>query len=738
MLKGPVFDRWLYGDGDVRLYADSDILVAPARAEHAAEAMLALGFHAQTASEYGALSHAQFWARGEELVDLHTSLLGATVEREAVWAALSRDTESFALAGVTVEGTGPTASALVAALHVTAHGAPDQKAREDLARAIERTDGETWRAARRLAIEIGSEESFAAGLRTLPAGTALAEQLDLPVPVSVEVILRAQGFPAGTGVLERLRSATWRMRVKLLAQAVVPDPEYIREWSAKRGRERRARCRRVHPPPLRRRADGRTCSARTRRCAQELDVIRAVAICAALGAAFAWPSSNGDLSNTRVASTSIVAANVATLKLVWTARIDGVGGAGLTYASTPIVSGGAVYTQDLASTVTAYRARDGRMIWRHAFPGEPDVGPNGVTLEAGRLYGATNDYAFALSARTGALLWRSASLVRNEHEGIDMAPAVSRGVLYVSTVPGNVSSYYTGGSMGRLFALDASNGKIRWRFDTVPSTLWGDPAKNAGGGLWYAPAIAKDGSLYADVANPAPFPDASSRPGPNPHTDSLVKLDARTGKLVWARQMLPHDVYDWDLEAPPVVTRNLVLSAGKMGFVYATDAKTGKLVWKRAVGIHNGHDHDAVAALGVVVYPGVYGGVISPLAVAGGTAYVPVVDIGQRWKPVQTEWSTAAGEMTAIDVASGRVRWTTKLGSPVFGSATVANDLVFTTTYDGRLLALARATGRVAWTYRLPTGTIAPVAIAGDLLVTAATVPGHGGPELMAFRLPPR
>jgi mono/diheme cytochrome c family protein len=71
------------------------------------------------------------------------------------------------------------------------------------------------------------------------------------------------------------------------------------------------------------------------------------------------------------------------------------------------------------------------------------------------------------------------------------------------------------------------------------------------------------------------------------------------------------------------------------------------------------------------------------------------------------------------------------------GDATVVNDLVFTTTFDGHVIALDRKTGRIVWNEKLPAFTNAPVAISGDTLVTAASYPGGEGQttEVVAFKL---
>jgi outer membrane protein assembly factor BamB len=196
--------------------------------------------------------------------------------------------------------------------------------------------------------------------------------------------------------------------------------------------------------------------------------------------------------------------------------------------------------------------------------------------------------------------------------------------------------------------------------------------------------------------------------------------------------------------------RNLVLDAGKMGYVYALDASTGKLVWKTRVGVHNGHDHDGELALRhrlklrfpLTVEPGIVGGVETNMAVADGVVYVPVANLASEWKTAATglgaaNFGSGRGELVALDLATGRVLWDRKLPQMADGAATVANDLVFTTTFDGRLIALARKDGSIVWNRKLPAFTNAPVAIAGDTLVTAASFPGGKGQttEVIAFRL---
>ena len=473
-----------------------------------------------------------------------------------------------------------------------------------------------------------------------------------------------------------------------------------------------------------------------------------------------WPAPNQDLGNRRVAPSKIDTGNVAQLGVAWTIPIKG-GGTFGNYASTPIVADGVVYTQDLTSNVKAIDLATGQVKWSMDY-NAPDVGPNGVAIGYDKIYGATSDFAFALDKDTGKEVWRSAKLTRNANEGIDMAPGVFDGTVYVSTVPGNAKSFYKGNGAGVLWALDADTGKAKWKFWTVPENLWSTAHTdiNSGGGLWHPPAFDNNGDVYIDVANPAPwpgtnkFPWGSSRPGPNPHTNTLLKLNREDGKIIWERQVLPHDVFDWDLQLPPILakdgSRDIVLAAGKQGYVYAIDAANGTIVWKKPVGTHNGHDqdnepalqgqYDSMPKLPITVLPGILGGVETQMAFADGVVYAPIVNIPVLFKTQEEpslEIAKGTGEMVALNVGDGSLKWKRDLAQPAYGAATISNDLVFTTTFEGKLIALDRDTGSVVWEKQMPAGTNATVAIVGDTLITAASFPQGKGqqPVIIAYRL---
>jgi len=461
-----------------------------------------------------------------------------------------------------------------------------------------------------------------------------------------------------------------------------------------------------------------------------------------------------DTANTRLAKGQITRQNASQLEVAWTlpATAQSTYGA---YAATPVVAGGVAYMQDLESNVQAISLESGDVLWTKEYE-EADQGPNGVVVAAGSVFGATPTKAFALDQETGEELW-SVPLAGGSRESIDMAPGYHDGLVYVSTAPTNASSEYPQGARGVLWALDAKTGKKAWHFDTVPADLWGDSAVNSGGGLWYPPSFDEQGFMYFGTGNPAPYPGTSShpwgssRPGPNPYTDSLVKLDAKSGEMQWHYQQTPHDVYDWDFQDPPILAsaggRRLAIGAGKSGIVTALDAKTGKPVWSRPVGRHNGHDDDGLLAMrgqsskisGGAVYPGTLGGVIAPMAANRTTVFVPVVN-----HPLTVssgaeigESGEMGGELVALDLASGKVEWQRPLPSAAFGAPVAINDMVFVASFDGTVHGIDAGTGGEVWQASLPAGSNTGVTASGDTLLVPAGIPTVEGqkPELVAFRV---
>ena len=470
-----------------------------------------------------------------------------------------------------------------------------------------------------------------------------------------------------------------------------------------------------------------------------------------------WPSHNDGLSNTRWnAHSRIDARTVSGLEKRWTFRLPYSGAYGA-FTSNPIVAGGVVYLEDPDSEVFALGAATGKLVWAHAYHSiTPSGGPNGVALGYGLLYGETADSVFALSPRTGKQVWVR-KLTSNAREGIDMAPQLYDGRLLVSTIPGSSTSFYNGGAYGVVYSLDAHTGKELWSFSTVKggSKLWGNPKLNGGGGLWYPPAVDSHGRVFIGTGNPGPYPltpgdpNARSRPGPNLYTDSLVALDGTTGKLLWYRQVTKHDLRDHDFQDSPILVTvdvhgrptEAVIGAGKSGFVIAFRAADGKRLWTLPIGKHNRYQSGPLPARPVLYCPGSLGGVLTPMAEARHVLFVPWIDLCFKGSATGLVGAGShSSGLAAVDASTGAVRWRHTFEAIDSGAATVADDVVFTSTTDGSIYAFSTKTGAVLWRTKAPSGINSFPAVTRTMLIvgtgarTSAKASTHG--EIVAYSLP--
>jgi alcohol dehydrogenase (cytochrome c) len=458
---------------------------------------------------------------------------------------------------------------------------------------------------------------------------------------------------------------------------------------------------------------------------------------------------NVDLANTRNVPSSIDGATVSDLKQVWTRAMD-VQASGLHYIGSPVVDQGVVYLQDPGLDVEAIDLATGKVLWEKEY----DLAGNGgfgVTVGDGKVFGATLTSAFALDAKTGKEEW-SVELTRRPSEAINMTPGYNDGLVYFATSP----VYAEGGEVGVLWALDPSSGEKVWHFDNVPRSLWGKPEINYGGGIYYPPAFDGKGSMYVGISHAGPIPGTeqhpwgTSRPGPNLYSNSIVKLDQKTGEVEWYYQLHPHGLCNGYLVSPVLAEadgRKVVMSVGVLGVLAAVDQESGKLLWRRPVGIHNGHDNDGLLAMKgeldglktpMVVYPGTYGGVAAPLSVHGSTVFVPVVNGGTRLTSQTNaeELGTPTGELVAVDIGTGAIKWKKKFPASAFGPTTVTNDLVFATTFDGGVFAFRAEDGKELWKKNLPVVVEGGMAIAGDTMLVRSGSAATETPELVAYRLP--
>ncbi len=172
-------------------------------------------------------------------------------------------------------------------------------------------------------------------------------------------------------------------------------------------------------------------------------------------------------------------------------------------------------------------------------------------------------------------------------------PTVFRNVLIV----GANTAEMPVGPAGDTRAFDARTGKKLWEFHTVPrpgevghETWLNDGWKGRSGTnvwIWYMTVDEKTGTLYMPVGGPSPNYDGTGRPGANLFGNSLVAVDAQTGKLKWYFQTIHHDLWDSDLPAPPTLvdikvggkTVPALAETGKTALMYILDRNTGKPVF---------------------------------------------------------------------------------------------------------------------------------------------------------------
>ena len=470
-----------------------------------------------------------------------------------------------------------------------------------------------------------------------------------------------------------------------------------------------------------------------------------------------WPSHNLNLANTRAMLQSrIDAHDVRQLKQRWTFRLPYTGEYGA-FTSNPIVAGGVVYLEDPDSDVFALSLATGKQIWSHDFhSATPSGGPNGVALGYGLLFGETADSVFALSPRTGKQVWIR-KLTSNANEGIDMAPQLYDGRLLISTIPGERDSLLPRRRLrrpvlarrphrlrtlerldreGRLEALGRPEAELRRRA-LVPA------------GRRLARALLHGRGQPGSLSAHAERPECAQPAGAEPLHRLARRPERRPGKLLWYRQITPHDIRDHDFQDSPILVdikvhgrpTEAVIGAGKSGFVVAFRASDGTRLWTLPIGKHNRYQSGPLPARPVLYCPGSLGGVLTPMAEARGLLDVPWIDV--CFKGSATGIVGAGKEssgIAAVDTATGAIRWKHIFRAIDSGAATVAGDVVFTSTTDGTIYALSTRTGSVLWHTKAPSGINSFPAVTKTMLIvgtgarTSAKIPPHG--EIVAYALP--
>lgn len=454
-----------------------------------------------------------------------------------------------------------------------------------------------------------------------------------------------------------------------------------------------------------------------------------------------WTAPNGDPANNRQSRRSAIdSTTIGDLEEVWRYDVPGTPIFG-NLTTNPVVADGTAYIGALDGSTHAIDLEDGSRRW--AVERTVSIfGPSGAAVGWGKVFGiASASTVAAHDAETGEIVW-TRNLGVHAGNQIDMAPSLVGGCVLIAT------QGLSAGSRGTLFALDQRDGRIVWKFETVPDDFWGNPTVNHGGGAWYSPAVDPDtGRSWWGTSNPWPAPGApgwpagSSRPGDNLYTNSALALGAGGG-LDWYHQVFKHDIWDRDMVLTMLVDLpggdRVVVHTGKGGRVLAYDSETGAVRWDVAVGMHQNDDVTTFEGP-LTVMPGVLGGVETPPAAADGKVYVVAVNAPTTYTGPEQQFAlnpqlgTNPSHLVAIDATTGAIDWKTDLPGDGLGAVTVVNDLLLTSTFGGLLLAYDRTTGEEVWRLRAPGTVNGSPAVVGNTILWP--VSGTKPSQLLALRL---
>jgi quinoprotein glucose dehydrogenase len=322
-----------------------------------------------------------------------------------------------------------------------------------------------------------------------------------------------------------------------------------------------------------------------------------------------WRVVGGDPGNTRHSSLDqINRTNVAQLRPVWTYHTgDLPPGAHAEIQATAIVVDGVLYATTPALAVIALRADSGTLLWKFdpfANRARESHVNRGVVYWADgsdrRIFHSAGRRLYALDARTG-----HAIPTFGDSGSVDLSAGLGRdvtGAYLVATSPGvvykDVLVWGTrvgedeGSAPGDVRAYDVRTGKIRWTFHTIPRPgefghdTWPADAWRTAGGANSWPGMTVDlrrGIVYIPTGSATPDFYGGHRVGANLFANSLLALDALTGKRVWHFQTVHHDLWDRDLPAAPnlvTVTHgaqhvDAIAQITKSGFVFLLDRESG-------------------------------------------------------------------------------------------------------------------------------------------------------------------
>jgi alcohol dehydrogenase (cytochrome c) len=370
--------------------------------------------------------------------------------------------------------------------------------------------------------------------------------------------------------------------------------------------------------------------------------------------------------------------------------------------------------------------------------GDPAKGTNrGVAVLGDRVFLVTdNAHLLALHRLTGELLWETTI------EGDDAARRNLGNTSAPLAVNDMVVAGVSGGDLGMrgfLDAYDVVTGKRRWRFWTVPkpgeplSETWRGTALaefGGGGATWMTGTFdVETNTIFWGTGNPYPAMNGDQRGGDNLYSDSVLAIDAPTGKLKWYYQFTPHDLYDWDGGQTPMIVnaryrgrdRKLLLQANRNGFFYVFDRTSGELLlaekfvdrltWATGIGkdgrpivipgLEPAHD-------GTKVCPNVLGATNWPSMAYNsetGRFYLMAREAcgiytkPPGWNPKPAALEPGQMLLRALDIETGRRVWEVPQIGPAdsWGGVLSAGGVIFFGEDSGALGAVDARTGRDLW-----------------------------------------
>lgn len=315
-----------------------------------------------------------------------------------------------------------------------------------------------------------------------------------------------------------------------------------------------------------------------------------------------WPDYAGTpASNRFVEASQITRANVGQLQVAWTYP-DG------DTDFNPVVARGVVYTRAGRDALVAIDAGTGRELWkRDGIEAFAIRGVNYWENDDGsdrRLFYSVLNILHAVDATTGELIpsFGKAGTV-DLREGLDRDPTQ---IDQQSRLPGKVFEHLLilgsatnqeyRSAPGDIRAFDVRTGERVWQFHTVPkpgelgADTWPENARETVGGAnnWAEASIdAERGIVFVPTSSAKYNFHGGYRHGDNLFSDSIIALDARTGKRLWHFQTVHHDIWDLDNNAAPQLTTirhdgrtiDVVAQASKTGYLYVFDRETGEPIW---------------------------------------------------------------------------------------------------------------------------------------------------------------